>query len=511
MIASRPFRWSFLTTAILLAAVYLATLTSDYYWDGITFALQIEKVAKGERGASLLFHQNHLLYNAIGFVLYKAARVVGPGIRALPLLQVANALAGALAVAIFFRLAERVTLSRYAAAVASLAFAVSAAWWKMATDANAYILSILLILVCASNLLGSKPRWVVAGLTLAGAMLVHELASLFYPAALAAIWSNRAIERRAKFAGLMSALAWGIAISGYYLCAALLRGATSPLEVVNWATSNPSGQSLSPGRISGFLLFMKLNVDAVIGHSFALFRSQTRWPEFTVAGIAGIVALGFVVVALRKIPAGRAFRSLTQCATEMSEPRRRVVPMLIVWVGTYALFLLFWVPLVYYRVFYAPALALGLGFAIGNYHLVVRSRPSGAAALGVVAVAFFNLAFYVGPFMRSDSNERVAAARNAGAVWSAGTVIYFADHKEADTAFEYFNEQTEWRRLTPAARRGLDEEIERTTGEGRSVWLNMGAAESVDSDWLARRARGKEIEVKTANEVARYVQVSPIE
>jgi hypothetical protein len=29
-----------------VALIYLATLTWDYYWDGITFALQIEKVAQ---------------------------------------------------------------------------------------------------------------------------------------------------------------------------------------------------------------------------------------------------------------------------------------------------------------------------------------------------------------------------------------------------------------------------------------------------------------------------------
>lgn len=57
-----------------LAAMYAATLTSDYYWDGITFALQIEKVAKAERGAALLFHQNHLIYNGFGYVLYRIMR-----------------------------------------------------------------------------------------------------------------------------------------------------------------------------------------------------------------------------------------------------------------------------------------------------------------------------------------------------------------------------------------------------------------------------------------------------
>jgi hypothetical protein len=133
---------------ILLSIVYLSTATSDYYWDGITFALQIEKVSDDERGLSLLFHQNHLLYNAIGYLLYKASQAVGLDIRALTLLQVVNAFIGAFAVAVFFRLTERLKFSRYAAVVSSAALAVSAVWWKLSTDANAYILTVLIILVC---------------------------------------------------------------------------------------------------------------------------------------------------------------------------------------------------------------------------------------------------------------------------------------------------------------------------------------------------------------------------
>ena len=102
---------------VVATVVYLATLTADYYWDGITFALQIEKVAKGDRGAELLFHQNHLLYNAIGFVLYRAAQAAGLAVRAIQVLQITNAFVGGLAVAVFFRLAERATRSRYVAVV----------------------------------------------------------------------------------------------------------------------------------------------------------------------------------------------------------------------------------------------------------------------------------------------------------------------------------------------------------------------------------------------------------
>ena len=113
--APRSLRSKTLIIVISLALLYLATLTADYYWDGITFALQIEKVARMERGASLLFHQNHLLYNGLGYVLYCLPRAAGLPIRALYVLQITNALAGAVAIGVFFRLAERVTRSRYAA------------------------------------------------------------------------------------------------------------------------------------------------------------------------------------------------------------------------------------------------------------------------------------------------------------------------------------------------------------------------------------------------------------
>ena len=132
-----------------VALIYLATLTWDYYWDGITFALQIEKVAQGEARVALLFHQNHLLYNALGYLGYRALNVAGLSVRALYLLQVANALIGAGAVLIFFRTALRATGSLYATLVCTAFLAFSAAWWKISTDVNAYIATILLILVCA--------------------------------------------------------------------------------------------------------------------------------------------------------------------------------------------------------------------------------------------------------------------------------------------------------------------------------------------------------------------------
>jgi hypothetical protein len=498
-------------TGVLATVVYLATPTADYYWDGITFALQIERVAKGDRGAELLFHQNHLLYNAIGFVLYRATQAAGVAVRAIHVLQITNAFVGGLAVAVFFRLVDRATRSRYVAVVCSAALAGSAAWWKISTDADAYILTYLLILVCAANLIGERPRVAIAGLALAGAMLVHEMASLFFPAALVAIFCNRGIEHRASFAARMTLFAVTPAIAGYYLCAVLLHGYTRPLDVLGWVTSNPSQKHLSASPADGLAAFPRATFDAIVGHTFSVFRSKAGWMEATLALAAGItlIVAGFTIA--RRVDLGRAFRTIRQWAAWTNETNRRIAPMLIGWFSIYIVFFLFWGPLIYFRAAYTPAIMLGLGLALASYHRVTGARPSGAAAFAVVAFALFNLAFYIGPNMHLDANVVVAAAEVADRRWDEKTVILFADHNEADTAFEYFNEDVRWKRLTRTSVNVLKNEVHRVYQEGGEVWLNKGAIEIVGDKNMEPYETGDEITVDAPNGSARYLQLIPIQ
>jgi hypothetical protein len=386
--------------------------------------LQIEKVAQGEARVALLFHQNHLLYNALGHLAYRALNLAGLSVRALHLLQIANALIGAGAVLIFFRTALRATGSLYATLVCTAFLAFSAAWWKISTDVNAYIATILLILVCANNLLGMKPRWFVAGPALAGAVLIHQLASLFYPAALAAVFLSRNIERKVRFAAWLSATAWTPVLVSYYACAYLLHGIARPVDLLKWAISNPSLKPVSSNPLGGILLLPKTNFDAILGHNLGLFRRQSEWIEIAIVIAAIIVFLVFLLTVKRKVDVLRAARTLRHYASEMTEGRRQIAVMLVVWIGAYALFLLFWGPLIYFRAFYVPAISLALGLFLSNYHGITRNKPSGAAALAVAAFALLNLGFYIGPNMRANSNTRVAAARDAAKLWDERTVVY---------------------------------------------------------------------------------------
>ena len=503
--------------AALFAFVYVLTLTSDYFWDGITFALQIEKVARGERGNELLFHQNHLLYNAFGYFSYCLARRVASSIQALTVLQVANVFVAAAGVGVFCRIAERVTRSRYAALVCSSALAFSATWWKLATDADAYVLSVLLILICLENLLSQRPRWYVAGLALAGAMLIHELASLFSIAAVVAVFSSRKIQRKRRFAAAMWALAWSLTITTYYLCAGLLHNFRHPLDVVRWATSNPSLIAPSSNPIPGMGLTLRASLDLIVGHSFSMFRQQGRigW----VLAAALIILASVFIVRLMRISPTQFIESLHIAAPEIADSWKQSIPVLIAWVSLYLAFLCFFESQdPYLRLFYAPALALGFGLMLSNYRLLtakqqgVRSgslRFPRTAVLAVATLALFNFAFFINPHMRRESNAIVAAARNANRVWDDSTVILYANHNEADTTFEYFNKETHWQRLSSASIDTLDSTIETAYKEGRSVWLNKQAVGRIDANWLAQYAQGKQIRVDADYAQALYIEILP--
>lgn len=501
--------YTHLLIPIALGFVYLATRTHDYYWDGITFALQIEKVARGERGTSLLFHQNHLLYNAVGYLMYRASRLAGVNIRALTILQFANCAFAAAGAGVFFQITRRVSGRSYTAFACSLFLGLSSVWWKLATDADPYILSVVFILVCASNLLSGKPSANTVGLTLAAAMLMHELASLFYIAVVAAVLASERITSKGKFAARVTLLGWGVTAAVYYLCGWVSHRLTTPWSIVAWAISNPSNAVPSLDPRAGLLSLPTTNFHLFVGHSFTLFRRNIGSAEITASLALSVACLAFLIALLRSSREG------TQLIDTKGEPSshgaefRTYQPMLITWILAYLVFLLFWEPWqLYYRVFYAPAVILAVAGLLLRRRFFRRIAKRSVTTLGLASFALFNLTFFVLPHINRNSNELVSAARKASAAWGPGTVIYFLGRNEADTAFEYFNLQTRWVRPDRAmdATR-LQKEISEISDAGGSVWLNKAAAEALGQMLPPNVEFGEEIVFNSPNNSASYVRI----
>jgi hypothetical protein len=489
--------------------MYLATPTANYYWDGLAFAAQIERVAGTADSANPLFHQNHLLYSALGYLLYIVPRVFGFSFRALSVLQVASALSCAVGVGIFFGIARRMSGSLYIGRVGSAMLAVSTCWWKAGTDADAYSLSAVPVLACAATLLSERPRWYPAGLAVAGGMLIHELAALFYPAAMVAVLVSDRIENKFKFALKLSALAWGITIAAYYAVAAIVFGIVRPVDVLKWASSNPYKVKFS-NPLTTLNTFPKYQLDLIFGHGFKTFRLYHGAVELVFAGIGVLVLCVAVFVMSRRASVKEGFKSIWRISPDMRDQWKRSMPVLLVWMATYALFLLVWEPYVlHYRVYYVPAVVLMFVLVLSNYHHRTKRLPSGAAACAIGALFFLNLAFFIAPHMRGNSNALVAAAKAASKKWDERTIVYSADRNAIDGAFQYFNEKTEWREASSKAIKRLDDEIAQIYIEGRSVWLNDQAVKSAPAEWLMKHATGDEISGSLDGQPYRYLQLLP--
>src|ERR1043165_7181838 len=104
--------------AILI--IYLLFPTRVYYWDGITFAHDIEHAT---HLTPSLVHPNHLIYNFAGYICYRLLRSFNPEIRALTVLQLLNCLLGAICARVFFSILFATLRSLYLSVCLTLLFA----------------------------------------------------------------------------------------------------------------------------------------------------------------------------------------------------------------------------------------------------------------------------------------------------------------------------------------------------------------------------------------------------
>ena len=125
-----------------LLALYLAFPTKAYYWDGVVFAQAIEDVASHSAAVISLAHPNHLVYNFVGYFVYRLLHGFDANLRAITALQILNSIFSAGSATILFLILRETLRSIYLSACLTLLFALSATWWKFSTDANAHRTSV---------------------------------------------------------------------------------------------------------------------------------------------------------------------------------------------------------------------------------------------------------------------------------------------------------------------------------------------------------------------------------
>ena len=434
--------------------IYCVLPTRNFYWDGVAFAIKIEK----RPPVADLLYPSHLIYMLWGSWLYRLCEAVGLHARALFVMQAANGVLAGLCVFLLDKCLRRKGVPAGLSAAAVLIFAFAASWWKFASDANAYIPAIFFLL-CA-YLLAERPETTVpAALTHAGAMLFHQLAILFLPVALLTLKKGRSRWTYAATALIPVAAAYAFS----YRAGADRATFAGFLSWVTWHAPD-SNFSFSP--VTNALLSLR--------GTFRLFFGG-KVGDFVGDGISKAVFLALIAAtAAFCIGSWRIVRGLKFSSPPVT---------LAAWAGVYSAFLFFWMPQnTFYRLFYLPPLIAVLFTTLRGVDLPVR--------LFVPALLLWNFAFEIYPQSRADLNAPLSFALAQRDRWPPGTPIVFSRFHPDLWTISYFNQQAAWIGMPQPDLDQLERHLEEARKDHQPLWVEQTTYEPIASDpngrqWLA--------------------------
>jgi hypothetical protein len=186
---SKPFLFAVLF--VLFAILYAVTIPQRYTYDGLCYALDLQRAP-----VENLFHPNHLLYS---FAQNKIWMLVGHSLKAIFVMQAANVLIAALAVACYGGLLAG-SVGTGAAFVMAALWGVSQAFWTEAADPGCYAYAALAVAFFFGSFqrLPNRPGW-LSGFFQGFLMLWHQMLILLVPVSLWRVGKGRRI-------GFLSAL-----------------------------------------------------------------------------------------------------------------------------------------------------------------------------------------------------------------------------------------------------------------------------------------------------------------
>ena len=488
--ANKPGSGSFFSQPrVLLATVFAVTflsyillLTKNYYWDGIFFAHTIESAP---RLNATLVHPSHLLDMVFQYVVYRVVLLTGLQPRALTVMQVSNCIFAALAACMFFKICLETFKSRYVALVSTAWFAFSAQWWKFSTDANSYILAVLLLLLCFYLALPQrKPRPFLLAMAHVLAMLVHQLSVLFFPVAIAAlVFQCRGMARNDRIKCLAKYVftVVSVTVTVYFAMFYLATGSLSVRRFVTWITYFSPEHGFTFSVWSNLVYSVRSQWRVFLGGRAGFVRDLWGPAILTLVALSLLVVLAFFATLLRRISELKA--ALATAIRERAQ-FKPLTTLCIIWALVYIVFLFFFIPQnAFYRLFYLPALVILVATLLATIERSPGHVRRYRAALLAAAVFFSNLTLSQYPSTQVRANPPLQIALTMNRTWPAGTTVYFASSNSDNLLVKYFNPGSVWIEASPEV---LMRDVAVLPPSGRSGWL-----ETTVIDQLEATAEGK--------------------
>ena len=474
--------------------LYLCFPTKNYYWDGIAFAMDIEDAG---RLSPTLLHQNHLIYNVVGYLAYKLFRLTGAQVRAIEVLQVVNSMLSALCAFVLFHISRISFRSHYLSIVLTLLFAFSATWWKFSTDANSYISSTLLLLSSFYLLLPArKPSPIAVAILHTASMLLHQLAVFFYPVAVAGILlqtSGLNLNRRITAVLQYSAVAFLLTVATYYCCFYLLTGTLDPFTFSQWVSSYSSGtEGFSFDVMSNLAFTLRGHVRLFWGGRINLLRDFVS-PPIVLLIVLLLVAFAYLCVQLVRHLG--ELKSFAASALQSTRKVGAVGTLALVWATPYLVFCFFFYPQdAFHRLVYFPSLILLLGVVLANYDPRSSHQRHWRAALFVIVLALSNFLFLIYPYSHVRKETPLFLALEMQHRWSRETVIFYAAFNSDNVTLRYFNPDTNWKPLGLAGVEEIEYGLLKVYNNGGNAWIETSAIDRIrqlpeGANWLATHAK----------------------
>ncbi len=487
--------------------IYLLFPSKNYYWDGIFFARVIEDVP----GVTPpLLHPNHLLYNVAGYFLYRTARALGLNWRAVEVLQFANNVVSVFAAFLLLRILKRCLQSTYIAWSLTLLFAFSATWWKFSTDANAYIVSVFLLLLAFYFILpNSKPRPLLVALIFSISVLFHQLAVFCYPILALGLWwqaSSLSTMKRNLIVLQFCVLAFALVFGVYVYCFYVISGNFDPSRFARWVTSYSPDASFSFDALSNLGYTLRGHSRLFFNGRFSLLKGLLTPTIISLIGLLSVLWLVWMFLIIRGLKSVKWRR--------LRVPGSRSAKLALLWIVVYIAFLFFWLPQnTFYRLFYLPPIILFVGEALAAWGVDDLTKRSYRLALFVVMMALANFLFFIYPYSHADKYPPLAAALEMNRTWQPGTVVFYASDNSDNSLFQYFNRETEWSPLPEVG--GLPAELRSNYESGKEVWIEATAIDQLQKtpagvEWFARHAQTNTLhERRDRGYNIRFIKVVP--
>jgi hypothetical protein len=237
----RKTHWSLLELLLVAGAfllLYLPFLSIDYDANGLIEAMNLETGAR--------LSPNHILYGLVGRAIYSVAQSFGYGGKAIVVLQVLNAVCGAIAVALACAAFTALGASRRAALAAAALWGTSFIYWYFSTDVNYVTLAIMFTagaFWCAASLvkMPSAGRTALMAVLISLSILTFQMLVFLVPIM---VWPLRKRWREA----LLFLLIVGVLVGGGYVVVGVSQGNSSPADLLRWTAGYAGGKLPEWGR-----------------------------------------------------------------------------------------------------------------------------------------------------------------------------------------------------------------------------------------------------------------------